>query len=292
MSRPLLLGTGPLKLQIWTLGARLAGASFEGVPLLAGVDSREEALGPKLYHGSVVGPVANRIAGGRVEIDGVRFDLPRNENGETTLHGGPDGLHARDWSVVDANDAQATLALELADGDCGLPGNRRFEARYEVGSDAFTLTLSATTDAPTYVNLALHPFWMLDAGGRDGLELAVRADRYTPVDARTLPTGDVAEVAGTIFDLRQIGEPSTEIDHNFVLSGGPEAPAVTLNGHRLTLEIFTDAPGLQVFTGKPFGIAIEPQHWPDAPHHPGFPSVRLDPGERWTQTSTYRFSHR
>jgi aldose 1-epimerase len=136
--------------------------------------------------------------------------------------------------------------------------------------------------------MAFHPFWRLDAGGREGLALGINADRYTPVDKRKIPTGEIADVSDTIFDLRAPAAPSTEIDHNFVLTGAQ--PAVTLTGPTLKLEIETDAPGLQVFTGRATGIAIEPQLFPDAPHHPNFPSVLLKPGETYRQVSTYRLS--
>ena len=290
MSDILKLGTGPLRIEIWPLGARLNQAHYGGIALLDESRDRAEALGPKHFNGAVVGPVANRIADGRVEIAGRSYDLPKNENGVTTLHGGNEGLHARDWTVADLSDDEAVLTIDLADGECGLPGNRRFTARYSVGETDFTVTLEATSDAETLVNLALHPYWALDAGGRAGLVLSVQADGYTPVDPRKIPTGEVAPVDGTIFDLRAAGEPSSGIDHNFVLTGAQ--PAVRLAGPTLLLEIETDAPGLQIYSGKETGIAIEPQHFPDAPHHPGFPSILLRPGETYRQVSTYRLSRR
>jgi aldose 1-epimerase len=290
MSEVLKLGSGPLQIEVWTLGARLNQGLYGGIALLDAAHDREEALGPKRFNGAVVGPIANRIAGGRVEIAGKTYDLPKNENGETTLHGGAEGLHARDWAVAELSDDAAALVLDLADGVCGLPGNRRFTALYTVGKHDFTVTLEAVSDAETLVNLALHPYWTLDAGGRSGLDLCVKADGYTPVDARKIPTGEVASVDGTMFDLRAPAEPSTGIDHNFVLTGAQ--PAVTLETRRLKLEIETDAPGLQIYSGKATGIAIEPQHFPDAPHHPGFPSILLRPGETYRQVSTYRLSWR
>ena len=119
------------------------------------------------------------------------------------------------------------------------------------------------------------------------------ADRYLPIDALKIPTGEIAPVEDSIFDLRRISVPSTGIDHNFCLSQerAADAPAARLVAERgIALDILTDAPGMQVFTGKEIGIALEPQHWPDAPHHPNFPSIRLDPGVRYEQTTLYRFS--
>lgn len=290
MTEPLFLGTGPLCIEVWPLGARLNKLTYDGISCVDGSETREEAIGPKGFHGAVVGPVANRLAGGAVEVEGSTYNLPRNENGETTLHSGPEGLHALDWRVTENTDDAATLMLDLPDGHGGLPGNRQLTARYEVGAHEFTLTFQATTDAPTLMNLALHPYWTLDAGQRSGLELQVNADGYTPVDAKKIPTGAIADVSDTIFDFRTQEEPSTEIDHNFCLKPDRQAPAVTLTARRLRLDILTDAPGMQIYTGKPIGIAIEPQHWPDAPHHANFPSILLRPGETYRQTSTYRFS--
>ena len=125
---------------------------------------------------------------------------------------------------------------------------------------------------------------------RDGLKLSIRADSYTPVDQAKIPTGEVAPVDGTQFDLRTPEIASTSIDHNYCLDGDIAQPAATVISDTTRMDIFTDAPGLQVFTGRNFGIALEPQHWPDAPHHANFPSIRLEPGQTYTQTSRYRFA--
>ena len=119
----------------------------------------------------------------------------------------------------------------------------------------------------------------------------MNSDRYLPVDDLLIPTGEIANVADTIFDLRELAPPSDRIDHNFCFpTDGVMRDIARLTSQDLTLDIASDAPGLQVFTGKPFGIAIEPQHWPDAPHHGHFPSILLRPGEAYRQTSRYRFS--
>lgn len=288
MTRPLTIGTGALRLEIWPLGARLNRAIYAGIDCADGSETREQALGPKRFNGAVVGPVANRLAGGTVDIAGRTHSLPRNENDETTLHSGPDGVHALDWTAETVTSDSARLTLTLPDGHGGLPGTRQLGALYDVADHSFTLTFEATTDAPTLMNLALHPYWTLGAHRRADLALRIAADRYTPVDARKIPTGEIALVDGTLFDLRRAHTPSSKIDHNFCLTRSD--PAIELTGSGLRLQIATDAPGLQVYTGKPLGIAIEPQHWPDAPHHPAFPSILLTPGQTYRQTSTYRFS--
>ena len=292
MSDAITLTAGDLTVEVWPLGARLNGVWYRGLGnLLVGANDREEALGPKTFFGAVVGPVANRIAGGRFEIGGKSYEVPRNENGKTTLHGGPQGLQALDWDVAGQSAAHVTFALDLPDGFGGIPGDRLFEVTYRLAADA-TLEVSMSgavrSGGPTFINLALHPYWCLDAGGRDGLTLAVAADHYTPIDADKIPTGKIADVTGTAFDLRRAAEPSTAIDHNFCLDAG-NAPQVTLQGRAVLMEIATDAPGLQVFTGKPIGIAIEPQHWPDSMHHPNFPTIEVTEDRPFRQRSVYRF---
>lgn len=279
-----------LQIDISPLGARLNAVSFDGMNgLVAGSKSREEALGPNKYNGAVVGPVANRIGGAKATIDGRLCTFERNERDRTTLHSGSTGVHAHDWTVEASDPTFIALSLDLADGDGGFPGNRELVARFEVQGEALHVGFEAETDAPTWINLALHPYWTLGQNGRAGQRLMVRADSYLPVDALQIPTGEVLDVTGTHFDLRTLALPSHEIDHNYCLNDDP-GPAVVVETDALRMEVETDAPGMQIFTGKPLGIAIEPQHWPDAMHHPHFPSIRLDPGKRYTQNSTYRFT--
>lgn len=288
------LAVGATEIEVWTIGARLNAVSWGGFDgLVDGSESINEALGPKLNHGCVVGPVANRIAGSRFKLDGKTYSFPPNEGGATLCHSGNASLRDRTWTVTELGDHSVVLTAEVGDMEDGFPGNRVFEADYRVSDYGFDLRLSAETDAPTLVNLALHPYWTLDGRGREGQSLFVDAGSYLPVDALKIPTGEISPVAGTIFDLRTRAVPSTEIDHNYCLSPQRpvDAPAARLVADRgVALDILTDAPGLQVFTGKPVGIALEPQHWPDAPHHPAFPSIRLEPGVRYEQTTLYRFS--
>ena len=285
------LSAGRTDIEIWTIGARMNAVFWAGSDsLLDGAATPEEAIGGKLNHGCVVGPVANRIAGSSFDLEGVTYSFPPNEGTDTFLHSGDNSLRDRLWDIESQSATEATLVADLGDMEDGFPGKRRFEARYSVVEDGFDLTFSASTDAPTLVNLALHPYWRLDRKGREGLRMAVKADRYLPIDDKKIPTGEIAPVDGTIFDLRELGIPSTSIDHSFCLEAGDATvPSATLASERIRLDILTDAPGLQVFTGQTFGIAIEPQHWPDTPHHPAFPPIRLDPGQAYSQTTRYRF---
>ncbi len=291
MTEVIRLTNGDLEIEVWTLGARLNGVWFQGIgSLVDGAATEEEARGAKEYHGAVVGPVANRIEGGKAEIDGRSCAFEQNERGRTTLHSGSTGFHAQEWTVAEQSESALKLTLDVPDGLGGFPGNKNVSASYTLGNGEMIVEFRATTDAPTWVNLALHPFWRAARDGRAGSLISVDADSCLPVDSFQIPTGEQASVAGTEFDLRHIGAPSSAIDHNYCLNAGA-SPAMRLEGDLgVRMDIETDAPGLQIFTGRDYGIAIEPQHWPDSMHHADFPSIRLDPGEDYTQSSTYRFS--
>ena len=234
------------------------------------------ANGP--YFGVVVGRCANRIGGAAIALDGRRYQLAPNE-GRNQLHGGPDGFHARVWTldegatIADDERAAVTLRLVSEDGDQGYPG--RLEAAVTVAWTAdheLDLTFEARTDAPTVVNLAHHGYWNLAGEGSgtvDGHRLTVRAEAYLPVDAEHLPSGELRPVAGSPFDLRgaprlgdvlRTDDPQVAgakgIDHCFVLERGDaaadeliEAAVVHDPGSGRTLHVRTTEPGLQVYAG-------------------------------------------
>ena len=288
-NRILTLGDEDFGLEIWTIGARLNDLRIGGRGgLLARCETAEEALGARKNHGAVVGPVANRLARAEAPVKDVVHRLVPNENGRTICHSGARGVNTKTWEVATETEDTLVLSLDIDDGADDLPGNRTLTVRYRLTRDGFEVVFEAATDAPTLMNLALHPYWSLNRTGREGQTVEVNADRYLPIDEDKIPTGEIAPVDGTIFDLRVARIPSHEIDHNFCLSGGPAVRLAADNG--LVLEIETDAPGLQLYAGSPVGLAIEPQHWPDAPHHDAFPSILLEPGETYRQVSTYRFS--
>ncbi|GEP37548.1 aldose 1-epimerase [Nocardioides psychrotolerans] len=262
------------------------------------------------FVGGTIGRYANRIARGRFEVDGVEHAVVTNDRGNA-LHGGPDGFHRRVWDVVSQADDEVVLALESPDGDQGFPGQVSAQVRYAVVGDTVVVELTATTDAPTLVNLTQHTYFAL--GGVAGVpehELRVAADRYTPTDATGIPLGEHAPVGGTPFDLRsarRLGE--VGIDHHYVLEGHGLRPVAELACRRtgMAVVVSTDQPGLQVYTGRGFdgsrrslsdeplgpyaGIALEPQLAPDSPHHegPDWPSAVLRPGETYRSVLEWRF---
>ena len=259
---------------------------------------------PEPFLGALIGRYANRIAGARFPLDGVTYALAPN-NGPNSLHGGERGFDKRVWDVTAVGHG-LRLTRVSPHGEEGFPGRLEVSVTYTLDErGALGIAYEAVTDAPTPVNPTNHSYWNLaGSGSAAGHELRVAASRFTPVDADLIPTGELADVTGTRFDLRAGGPPG-DLDHPFVVRGcetgwtpgGPLHEVARLRGHGLALTVAADQPGVQVYSGgafsgrflQPFaGVAIEPQLHPDSPHHegePGWPSAVLRPGEtyRWTQ---------
>lgn len=254
--------------------------------------------------GKVVGRYANRIAKGRLALDGRVYQLATNE-GSTTLHGGPEGFAKRKWAVgpirtaIDGKTMSVEFSLHSADGDQGFPGGLSCNVVYSFDDDgALRLTYAATTDAPTVLNLTNHVYFDLSAGVSSSIasqQLWIASDEWTPVDRSMIPTGKLAPIAGTVRDFRKMRPIGNELyDCNFVLeayTGDLRVVAEAYDpesGRRLRVE--TTEPGLQLFTGKGTSFALETQHFPDSPNHANFPSTALRPGQRFSSTTIYRFS--
>ena len=316
------IAAGDLTARIITFGAvirdiRLAGIDF---PLVLGFDRIEDYVAHSPYFGAVAGRYANRIAGGRLVIDGVVHQLALNEKGRTHLHGGPSGFGHRVWRLVGHDGSSVTLALTSEAGDEGYPGTVEVTCRYSVEAPStIRMVAEATTDAPTVVNLAQHSYFNLD-GSADILDHEVRipALSYTPVDADLIPTGEVAPVAGTDFDFRDrrpvrrmVGGTRFAYDINYVVDRARAASPRPLASARspksgITLDIASTEPGVQFYDGASMNVPVpgldgrrygpssgccfEPQLFPDSPNQPAFPSALLRPGERYRQTSLFRFS--
>lgn len=276
--------------------------------------------------GKVPGRYANRIACGRFTLDGHEYQCPVN-NGPNTCHSGPNGFQNRNWDLKEYTGDSATFVLRAADGDCGFPGNLVAEARY-VWTDAneLKLTLTATTDAPTVVNLTNHAYWNL-TGHNSGCvldhELKLNASRYLPTDPTLIPTGEPAPVEGTPMDFRTFKTLGYEIAVDFPAlkygKGYDSCWVVDGDGTNLmrtvatlrdkvsgrVLDIESDQPGVQVYTGNWLsgspvnkagrryedydGVAIECQNFPDAPNRPNFPSSVLRPGETYRRHINFVF---
>jgi aldose 1-epimerase len=281
--------------------------------VVLGWDSLDGYLASARYLGATIGRYANRIARGRFRLGDQSCALTVNDGGNH-LHGGQRGFDKVVWRA-EPSDAPHAPRLKLRytsrDGEEGYPGTLDAEVAYTLGeSGALRIEYSATCDRPTVVNLSHHSCFNL-AGEGDVLahELAIDADRFTPVDAGLIPTGELRGVAGTPFDFRRptrigarIDEDDPQLaagagyDHNFVLNGesGVLRPVARLrepHGGRV-MDVLTTEPGLHLFTDKAHrrGVCLETQHFPDSPNQPAFPSTRLAPGQRYQSTTVYRFS--
>ncbi len=320
--REVAIAAGNLSARVITYGAVIRDLRLAGVdhPLVLGFDQLDHYLRHSPYFGAVVGRSANRIGRGHFSIDGESFQLSLNENGRNHLHGGFRGFGKRPWRLVDHDQWSVTLAIDGADGEEGYPGNVEARVRYLIEPPAtLHLDIEATTDAPTLVNLAQHSYFNLD-DSPNILDHQVRifADAYTPTDSDDIPTGEIVTVAGSVFDFRtprpirqmRSGERVT-FDKNYAVDRQKAAeprPHARLHSLKngMTLDIASTEPGVQFYDGHKISVPVaglggrryiscsgccfEPQFFPDAPNHTGFPSSVLRPGETYRQSTRYVFS--
>jgi aldose 1-epimerase len=298
--------------------------------VLLGFDRLIDYLDPALqagwpYLGSTIGRTANRIAGARFTIDGQKHRLAANE-GDNQLHGGPVGFDRVAWRAEILADAPGVRLRHVSpDGDQGFPGRLEVQADFLLGAPGeIIVRYAATTDRPTHVGMALHPYFNL-AGRRSRSiaqhRLTVAAGAMLPIDANSIPLpGPPMPVVGTPFDLRegrmigtlvQADHPQLRmgdgLNHCFLLDPAA-SPAARLEHSESgrCLELVTTEPGLQIYSanafdgslrdgeGRPFvrrqAIALEAQHFPDSPNRPDFPSTLLQPGEPYLSETRLRFT--
>ena len=300
---------------ITSLWAPDRGGYFGDIVL--GFGSLEDYVNNPRYFGALIGRHANRIAGGRFALNGVEYQLTRN-NGANHLHGGFRGFDKRVWNASEGDDV-LHLSYFSRDGEEGYPGNVEAFVDYRLSGNELSIEYRASTDRDTIVNLTNHSYFNLKEQGTIlDHELTLNADHFTPVSEDLIPTSEIKPVAGTPMDFRTGRPIGSEIrviggyDHNFVLNDwdGSLRSAVRLyeptTGREL--EILTTEPGMQFYSGnfldgsfigktgvayvKYAGLCLEPQHFPDAPNHPHFPSTVLRPGEEYRQSTVLRFLHR
>jgi aldose 1-epimerase len=294
--------------------------------IVLGFDTLDPYVAGVPYYGATVGRYANRIAQARFILNGTTYPLNAND-GPNSLHGGLRGFDKQLWKV-DPHASQSSLKLTYvsAAGEEGFPGQLTAHVTYRLrADDALSIEYEATTTAPTPVNLANHAYFNLSGDPTRsiiGHTLTINADKFTPVDATLIPTGELRAVEGTPFDFRREAIIGSRIDsddaqlriahgydHNWVLNSAHGqalrfAARLTDPGSGRVMEVLTTQPGLQFYSGnfmngKPAGqgsvynyrtgLCLETQHFPDSPNKPAFPNTILRPGETYAQRTVLRF---
>jgi aldose 1-epimerase len=298
-----------------------------GIDVVQGFDTPEEYL-PENHasdFGAVIGRYANRLASGRITIDGHTYQLPVN-NGPNCLHGGPRGWQYSVFDVVSHSDNRLELRLVSPDGDNGFPGTVTVSVVYSLDdTGALRIDYHAATDRPTVINMTNHSYFNLSGDPSSSIHdhlLFIDADRYTPTDETAIPLAEHLPVEETPFDFRtekpigqdiEAGHPQLHIghgyDHNFVLNR-PElnhvAARLSCPRSGITMEVRTTAPGIQLYTGNFLdgtvtgkrgevyahrnAVCLETQKFPDSPNKPDWMSPILRPGEKYQSTTIFRFS--
>jgi aldose 1-epimerase len=320
-----ILNYGGMITQLWAPDRR---GEFQDIIL--GYDNMGGVLADRYYFGVVVGRYANRISGGAFTLDGKKYQLARNDS-DNHLHG---GLRGFDKVVYQAEIIQreSNPSLKLTylskDGEEGYPGNLNVSVYYTLAeTNELSIEYTANTDRQTVINLSNHMYFNLTADYEKNIlhhEIRINADRFTPVDAALIPTGQLLPVKGTPLDFTKptpigarIDEDYEQLkyargyDHNFVLNKtdnlGPAAKVYESTSGCI-LEILTTEPGIQFYSGNFLdgtgtgksgkivkyrsGLCLEPQHFPDSPNKPDFPSTVLKPGNIYNSKTVYRFSTR
>ncbi len=295
--------------------------------VVLGYDTLDAYLKSTPYFGALIGRYGNRIAKGQFSLDGVTYTLATN-NGVNALHGGLKGFDKVIWTarpLPTANGPSLIMTYVSRNGEEGYPGNLLVTAVYSVTEDnALKVEFTATTDRKTVVNLTHHSYFNLRGSGDVlGHIVTINADKFTPVDGGLIPTGELRPVAGTPFDFMtpsaigaRIGQTQDEqivlgqgYDHNWVLNKQGSELSLAAKVHEpmtgRTMEVWTTEPATQFYTGnfldgtlvgkggwtyqKRNGFCFEPQHYPDSPNHPAFPSTELKPDETYRNTIIYKF---
>lgn len=295
--------------------------------VVLGFDNLQEYVDKPSSFGATVGRFANRIAYGKFVLDGDTVSLDLN-NGAHTIHGGATGWQNQVFDAEQPTDSLLLLRYVSKDGEAGFPGEVRVEVTFSLSDEnALKIDYFAETDKKTVINMTNHSFFNLSGNiGTTILDhvLMVNADAYTPLNDELITTGALEEVASTPFDFtdpisiesalrRDSLHPQLQLakgfDHNYVLRtpNKLEIPAAQVYSPHtgISLDVYTTEPGMQIYTGNmldgsrkgkagvvyyPYtGLCLEPQHYPDSPNKPAWPSTVLEPGDTYTSSSVYHF---
>ena len=292
------------------------------IDVALGYDGAIDYFNNSCFLGAIVGRYGNRISGANFSLDGIKYQLNKNE-GNNSVHSGPDFWFKRIWEIYklpkDSEDGSVsmTFALKSPEGDQGFPGEVNVRVTYRLSSDnKLSIIMYAKPSCKTLLNLACHPYWNLNgyaAGSILKHVLQVNASKYTPVDDELIPTGEIASVIGTPYDFMNAKYINTNIDKikggydiNYVLGYSKFiklAATLTSKLSGITMKVYTDAPGIQLYTsgnlkadgksGAHFGeydaIVLEPQFYPDSPHHENFPQPIFTSNHPFESTTTFAF---
>ncbi len=295
--------------------------------VVLGFDSVQDYINIPSDFGAAIGRYANRIGHGTFELDGVKYDLPKNNFGHT-LHGGPKGFQYVTFTASQVDDKVLELTYTAKDGEEGFPGNLNCKITYILSEDnAIQIKYEAETDKPTVVNLTNHSYFNMDGDGNiknsDWL-LTINGDKYTPVDSTFMTTGEILTVEGTDMDFRTPTTIGSRIDnysfvqlkngngydHNWVLNtnGDITKVAATLESSKtgIVLDVYTTEPGIQFYAGnfldgtvkgkrgivyqQRTAVCLETQKYPDTPNKKDWPSATLRPGEKYKSETIFKFS--
>ena len=294
--------------------------------VLLGFDNVSDYQNISNDFGASIGRYANRINQGKITIDGVEYQLPQNNYGHC-LHGGPDGWQYKVYEAKQLNDNQLELVLNSPDGDSNFPGNVVAKVIYTLTEDnAVDIKYEATTDKKTVINMTNHAYFNLNGDpsvNSMNQILYIASDSITPVDSTFMTTGEMMSVAGTPFDFntpKAIEQDVTNFDneqikfgkgfdHNWVLNTKGDinklAAKLTSPITGITLEVYTNEPGVQVYTGnfldgtvtgkkgvvypQRASVCLETQHYPDTPNKAHWPSAVLEPGQTYKSQCIYKF---
>ena len=294
--------------------------------VVLGFDSIQDYISKPSDFGASIGRYANRINQGKFTLDGVEYQLPRNNYGHC-LHGGPQGFQYRVYGAVQLNPQELQLTYVAKDGEEGFPGNITCKVLMKLTDDnAIDIQYEAETDKPTIVNMTNHSYFNLDGDAGSNAEhlLTIDADYYTPVDSTFMTTGEIVPVEDTPMDFRTpmpVGERINDFDfvqlkngngydHNWVLNakGDINRRAASLKSQKtgIVLDVYTNEPGVQVYAGnfldgsltgkkgitynQRASVCLETQKYPDTPNKPEWPSAVLRPGEKYMSQCIFKFS--
>ena len=295
--------------------------------VVLGYDNIDDYRATDNNFGATIGRYGNRIAHGKITVEGVEYQLPQNNFGHT-LHGGPEGFDKKVFKANQIDNQTLELTYLSEDGEAGFPGNLSVIVTMILTNDnAIDIQYEAETDKETIVNLTNHSYFNLSGDANKTIlndVLTINADQFTPVDDTFMTTGEILTVEGTPMDFRNsnvIGERIDNYeyeqlkfgdgyDHNWVLNTGGDisqlAASVYSQETGILLEVYTTEPGLQVYTGnfldgtnvgkygavynKRNAICLETQKYPDSPNKSNWPSPYLKPGETYTSRCIYKFS--